>query len=102
MLNELKNFAVQRCGIEELVELSSFGRTLVTEFEALGVEVPEWITENLASIRREIKTKNAERLAAKVKSIRTRLEALATPDERKAKLQQELDQLEKLAGAASA
>ncbi len=95
MISELKNLDVRRPDLPELVELSVYARSLVAEFEALGIETPEWLTVNTASIRREIKTRNQDRLAEKLRSAKSRLETLKTPDEKRAGLQTEIEQLEK-------
>ncbi len=95
MISELKNVEVRRPDLPELVELSAYARSLMTEFEALGIETPEWLTINSASIRREIKTRNQDRLAEKLRSAKSRLETLKTPDEKRAGLQNEIDKLEK-------
>jgi hypothetical protein len=95
MLSELKNWSANRMDIDELVEFAAMGRALQAEFTALGVEPPEWLDENLTSIHREIKAKNHDRLAAKLRSAKARLETLKTPDEKRTGLQATITEIEK-------
>jgi hypothetical protein len=94
MLDALKNFDAKRADLPELVELASFGRSLLAEFEALSVEPPDWVTENLTAVRREVKSRNQDRLAAKLKSAKARLETLKTPDEKRKGVETEIAELE--------
>jgi hypothetical protein len=95
MLSELKNFDAKRMDLVELVALASFGRDLQAEFGVLGVESPEWIEQNLKAVHREIKSRNADRIAARIREAKTRLETLKTPSEKRTDLQAELARLEK-------
>jgi hypothetical protein len=100
MLSDLKNFNADRMDIPELVALSSFARALQAEFQSLGVEIPEWVDENSKSLAREIKSRNADRIASKLKAAKARLETLKTPDEKRTALAAEIAELEKqLTGA---
>lgn len=94
MLAELKNFTASRMDLEELVELSAKARTLEGEFGTLGVDLPEWIGVQIKSLRREIKSRNAESLAAKLTSLKARRAAIATPDEKRQRLDTEIAELE--------
>lgn len=99
MLSELKNFDAKRMDLNELVALSAFGTAFKNEFESLGVETPEWVAVNLTSLHREIKSRNADRLASRIRDARNRLETLKTPSEKKAALVKEIADLEKQAKA---
>jgi hypothetical protein len=94
MLSELKNFRASSMDLEELVELSAKARLLETEFGTLGVDVPEWVGVQIASLRREVKSRNAESLANKLATLKARRAAIATPDEKRAKVDQEIAELE--------
>lgn len=93
MLDALKNFDAKRADLAELVELSAYGRALLAEFEALSVEAPDWATENLAAVRREVKSRNADRLNAKLKAAQARLETLKSPDEKRKSVEDEIAKL---------
>jgi hypothetical protein len=95
MLEMLKSFSsVGRADTEDLISLSAYGRQLEAEFTALSVEVPEWVTNQLKALRREIKSRNADALANKLRSAKARLETLKTPDEKRTALADEIAKLE--------
>jgi hypothetical protein len=100
MLEQLKNFAANRMAIDELVALRAYGRIVEAEYEAQKVEAPEWVAENLKALDREIKSKNADRLAARLRDVRARLEASKSPTEKRAALKREEAKLEKLLQSA--
>lgn len=99
MLDELKNFNPSRMSMPELVELAAAGRLIEAEFKELGVEAPEWIADNLKAVRREVKTKNADSLHAKLRELKARREALKTPDEKRSALDDQIKNLETQANA---
>ncbi len=94
---DLKNFDAKRATLEELVTASAAGRMLLTEFVDLSVDAPEWLEITVKSIRREIKAKSADRIAAKIRDAEARLEALKTPGEKRTSLEAELKALKKQA-----
>lgn len=101
MLNALKSFsAAGRLETEDLVELSAYSRSLAAEFTALGVETPEWVANQTKALRREIKARNADALAARLRELKARREALKTPDEKREALDAEIAKLTDLATAA--
>src|SRR6266403_468151 len=102
MHNALKSYTPQRLDTEELIELAGFGRLLEAEFNQLSVDAPEWIGNQLKAVRREIKTRNADAIANKLRAARARLATLATPDEKRAAVTEEIAKLEELAKAAGA
>ena len=102
MLNALKSYSPQRLDTEELIELAGFGRLLEAEFTLLSVDIPDWVSNQLKAIRREIKMRNADAIANKLRAAKARLSTLATVDEKRAAVAAEIAQLEELAKAASA
>lgn len=96
MLDLLKSFSpTSRLPLEELVSLSAFARQLESEFTGLSVEVPEWIADATKAVRREIKSRNADAIANKIRSAEARLETLKTPSERRESLESEIKRLKK-------
>lgn len=100
MLENLKNFSANRMNIDELVALRAFGRTFVAECGVQEVEAPEWVVEQLKALDREIRLKNSDRIAAKLRDAKIRLESMKTPTEKKAALKREVARLEKLQASA--
>ena len=64
MLEQFKNFNVEGGDLDELVALSAFGKQLRGEFEAQKVAVPEYVSDNLNAIAREIDSRMADRRAS--------------------------------------
>ncbi|HKN69721.1 MAG TPA: hypothetical protein VJX30_01620 [Terriglobales bacterium] len=95
MLTELKNFDANRASIDEMVSLRAYARNLISEFDNQSVEVPEWVTVVSKNLDRQIMAKNADRLEARRREIRARLENLKTPAEKKTELRKELAALDK-------
>lgn len=94
MLNEFKNFTVDRLQIDDLVTLAAFGRILRAEYEAQKVEEPEFIDINLKTLRREIQSRQADQTEKRRRHIKASLESLKTPAEKRAALEAELQALE--------
>lgn len=94
MLTRFKQFDTDRMDLDELVELVSFGTILRDQYAQLNLEEPEFVDVQLKTLKREIRAKNADRNAARVKELKLQLEGLKTPTERKSALQKELRQRE--------
>lgn len=94
MLDDFKRVDKDRTGYDELVALSKFGRGLVEEYEAVGDEVPDWIYSQIKMIRREIHARQGDTVSAKLAKAKARLASLATPEEKRAAIKAEIDELE--------
>ena len=99
MLKKLRSFAPAGYDLDEMVELSSFGRILRAESEALGVEVPADIDAQIKAVRREVKDRQRDAIESRLAAARSRLDALKTPDEKREALRKEIEQLEALTTA---
>jgi hypothetical protein len=95
MLAQFKNFQADRMDLDELVALAAYGRALRTEYEAVGLDEPEFIDIQLKSLRREIHSRNADKLEKTLREKRSRLEALKSPTEKRAEIKKEIAALEK-------
>ena len=96
-LSEFQTFNVDAGQLDELVELASYGRVLRAEYEALQLEVPPWVNDQLESIRREVRVRNEDARLKRIREIDSRIDALKSADERRAEL---LKEREKLVGTA--
>jgi hypothetical protein len=90
MLQEFKSFNVDAADIDELVALSAFGKQLRGEFEAQKVAVPEYVSDNLNSLAREIDSRMADRRATRIRELKTQRDSLKTAQERRAAIDAEL------------
>lgn len=94
MLAELKQFNVEREGLEDLVAMHATGAVILAEFEAMDVDAPDWLEPKLRAVKRQIRAVVADRLEKRLADARLRLESLKTPVEKKAAVQAEIKRLE--------
>lgn len=94
MLKELKTFSASNADVEEMIELSAFGRSISAEYAALGIEAPKWIEEKQTEVRRELNARLADAREKRKREIRAALTTLRTAEEKRADLAKELAQLE--------
>jgi hypothetical protein len=92
MLQDFKNFNVES-DIDELVALSAFGKQLRSEFEAQKVTVPEYVSDNLNTISREISSRMEDRRATRIRQLKSERESLKTAQEKRAQIDKELADL---------
>lgn len=90
MLQDFKNFNVDAADLDELVALSAFGKQLRGEFEAQKVAVPEYVSDNLNSLAREIDSRMADRRATRIRELKTQRDSLKTAQERRDAIDKEL------------
>lgn len=93
-----RGFTAEQLDVDELVALHAFGKQLRAEFESLGVDEPEYVDVQLKSIRREINTRNADRVELRIREVKSRLDALKSPDVRRQELEAELAKLQSKVG----
>lgn len=93
-INALKNFNADRLDMDEMVGLLADCKALRNEYEALQIEEPEYIDTTIKSIRREINTRNADKVAARKRELAARIDALKSPTQKKRELEEELAKLQ--------
>jgi hypothetical protein len=98
MLQDFKNFNVDASDLDELVALSAFGKQLRGEFEAQKVAVPEYVSDNLNSLAREIDSRMADRRATRVRELKAQRDSLKTAQERRDAIDKELAALGETVG----
>jgi len=98
-LQTLKGMDVQRPDLEELVFMASIATSLHSEFERQNTDVPEWLDARRRELTREIRTRQQDAQDKRVREIRSRLDALKTPSEKRAELEAELAKITTHVGA---
>ena len=96
-ITALKNFNADRLDMEDLVGLLADSKALRAEYGALQIEEPEYIDTTIKAIRREITSRNADKIAARKRELTARIDSLKTPAQKKTELEKELAALEALA-----
>jgi uncharacterized protein (DUF3084 family) len=94
MLNQLRHFDKDRADYDELVELSAFARGLRAEYEVLGSEAPDWVDQQIKALRREIHARQQDALEMRLAKAKARRGSLATTEEKRAQLDEEIKSLE--------
>lgn len=95
LLNEFKTFQLDRLQLEDLVALAAFGSMLRAEYEKHNLEEPDWVGNNIKSLRREIQARNADKLEARRNEIANSLENLKTPAQKRQELEAEKAKIDK-------
>lgn len=94
MLHQFKTFQADRMDLDDLIALAAFGHMLRDQYEKFGLEVPDFVTDNIKAITREVKTKTAATLESRKRELLSRKDALKTPAERKREIEAELKQID--------
>ena len=92
-LAQLKTFNENACDLEELVVLLTFGNQLRDTFEAVSVEIPEWLDGQLRKLKREIRSRQADSIDKVIREKEARLEALKPAEKKRAELAAEIKKL---------
>jgi ATP-dependent Lon protease len=96
-ITALKNFNADRLDMDELVGTLADAKALRAEYDSLQVEEPEYLDGTIKAIRREITSRNADKIAARKRELTARIDSLKTPAQKKTELEKELAALEALA-----
>jgi len=95
MLSQFKSFDLPRLQLEDLIALEAFGHGLRESYERNQIDEPPYVNTQLVALKREIRNRNADRLASRKAEIQRSLAALKTPAEKKAELRKLLADIEK-------
>lgn len=94
IIDDIRRFDTEGMVLEDLVSLSALGRSIQTEFSTLNVEEPDWLGPKMREIRREITTRQADRIEKLIRDKKSRLETLLPAEEKRAALKAEIEKLE--------
>ena len=102
MLQQLKNFIVDRLDVDELFALSALGKSIHKEYQERGLPTPIWLGEQMATLEREILARRRDELEKRLKDIKAQRSTLETASEKRERLDKEQAELEKqLAGGVA-
>jgi len=93
MLRAFRELEVDGNDIDELIVLERFGKGLATGYTEHALDVPEWVSDKLTALGKEIKARRADAIAREIKLTEGRLEALKTADEKRVDLRAKLERL---------
>lgn len=95
MIAKLKNLDLERMDLDDAVELLTLANSLRITYDAEQVEVPEWLDTSVRELKREIRTRQQDSRERRLKELKARREALATTEEKRSKIDREIEELEK-------
>lgn len=84
--------------VEDLILAQQQMRTIDAGYQEIGLPTPEWVVDKLTEIGREITHRKEAELRYRLKTAKARRAGLATPDEKRKALDQEIEDLEKRLG----
>jgi hypothetical protein len=98
MVNQLKNFQVDRLDMDELFALSALGKQLQAEYATRQMSAPAWLTDQLGVLEREITMRRKDDLEKKLREVKAQRTGLETASEKRERLDREQTELEKQLG----
>lgn len=91
---QLKNLQFDRLDMDDLIEHSVQARHLIAERENHSLSQPEWLTDVMASLTREIKLKSRDELEKRRKELMAQQSGLETLTEKRERINRELATLD--------
>jgi hypothetical protein len=90
----VKIVVVDRMNMDELVMAWAELEQLRGAYVGLSLQAPSWLTDNQASVRREIELRRKDDLWKALQNAKSRMESLKTPEEKRGDLRAEIDRLQ--------
>jgi hypothetical protein len=90
-INALKTFTVERMDVYEMIGLLDDAERLRSRCESMNVDEPDFLGLTINTLKREIRSRMADKLEAEKRRLTAQLDALKTNAERKAELQRQLE-----------
>lgn len=98
MLNQLRNLNLDRGDMAELLALAAFGFDLREQYVNHDLEVPEWLTENLLALDREVDSRRKDELKRQLKQTQFELERIKPAEEKRKELAEKAARLQAAIG----
>lgn len=95
-IQNLKSFSADRLSLDELLILRATARNLRSEYDTQVIPVPEWLEDAERRLTRELYLRRQDELEKMLREARQSRAAIATPDEKRGRLDNEISRLEKL------
>lgn len=101
MLDKLKRLDLERMDLDEAVYLVSIGKAMRSVYEAESLETPQWLTDNVRELSREITNRMAESREKALREVELELLALRSRDEKKSDLVAKAERLKAQLGRST-
>lgn len=99
-LNKLKTFSADSLSLDELLSLRATARLLRGEYELQVIPLPEWLEDAERRLNRELYLRRQDELEKRLREARNARAAIATPDEKRGRLDEQIASLERLLAGA--
>lgn len=93
MLDALKSFRPDVGDLDGAMALSAFAKSLVAEYQAVNLPVPEWLSAKVAVIAESIASARRDLIAKQIREARQQLATLETATEKRDRVQRQLEAL---------
>jgi hypothetical protein len=93
MLDKFRGLSVEKADLDELIALHSFGLSLKTNYATFGMEIPDWVNDNVSSLVSEIKLRRKDSLQKELRKAELALGALKTAEEKRAELRDKITRI---------
>lgn len=87
---QLQNLMADEIAIEDLILAKAALGVLDAGYQELGIETPEWVTDKLILVSNEVVNRNRAELQRRLKAAQARRASLATVDEKRKALDDEI------------
>ena len=95
-IDALKTFSADRLSLDELLMLRATARVLRSEYGTQVIPAPEWLEDAERRLNRELYLRRQDELEKQLREARNARAAIATPDEKRGRLDDQIAALEKL------
>jgi hypothetical protein len=90
----LKGLDMDRMAMDDLIEYSAAAKHLSMERELHGLTNPEWLTDVISKLQKEIRAKSRDELELRKKELLAQASGLESAAEKRARIQRELADLD--------
>lgn len=95
MLNEIRNWNVDAAGLDQTVATLAMAKLVRAEFDTKNVTAPEWLDSQIRALNRAIEALTRDQKELRRRELLAQASQLETASEKRARIQAELDALEK-------
>jgi hypothetical protein len=97
-VKQLRSLLPDDTDVDDLILAKSDLYILDSGYQELGFPTPEWVTDKLVVVTKEIIDRNRNELQRRLKAAKARRATLATPEEKRGLLDAEITALEQKLG----
>lgn len=93
MYEDLRSLNLEKLDFDEMVALYSFGRNMMVSYGLFLMETPEWITDKVTALEKEIKARRRDALEKLRKDTERELEGYKSKEEKRLEALKRLERI---------